>query len=273
MGGKYLIVKFLAKHPLCITLKPPVMKTKVLTFAAISAVLFTTLLGCNKTSLDKDDLKEEVINPFDFVGELHNQGLDYIYGNLATKSSSASEDEILELVDNYCNEVYSEDNRFTINLPNTKADNTEYDSAEEEVTISAEVSNYIAKIMDVASTDDYEYIKEQFSAFEEDIILNKTEIYTDYETNLLLCSLAIGKYSNEYWKDYNISTKSAAGEIVGADVAGALAGIYKNIVPIALCAALGGPGCGLAAAGRAALGPALGASAAAGISIGMGMLF
>ena len=252
------------------------MKKVYLAFAAVLTVSGFLFSGCSKSYSENEDItpKINVCNPFDFVGEAHNQGLDAIYNNLtATKASNVSEEEIMKLTDIFCDEIFSKDERFFVDNLVTKSGEFDTDYAEEEVSISEEVSNYIDEIVSVASTENYYYIKEKFLSFEEDIILNKATNFTEYETSLLLCSLAIGKYSNEYWKDYNVSTKSAVGELVGADLGGAIAGIKRHAVEIVLCTALGGVGSGLAAAGKSALGPALGASAIAGISIGMGELF
>jgi len=251
------------------------MKTFSLPVMTLILVVSLCLIGCSKDSSVKEEIEKEseVCNPFDFVGELHNQGLDAIYGNLIeTKASSVSEDEIIKLANAFCDDVFSKDERFSVNIPYTKSGDYDYDETDE-VTISEEVSNYIDVIMSVASTEDYDFIKEQFSVFEEDIILTKTSVYSVYEANLLLCSLAIGKYSNEYWNEYNVATKSAAGELVGADLGGAIVGIKRHALEILLCGVIGGVGSGLAAAGKAALGPALGASALAGLAIGMGELF
>lgn len=163
------------------------------------------------------------------------------------------------------------DERFLISSL-TKSGDSGLDGTEEDVSISEEVSNYIDEIVAVASTEDYDYIKEQFSIFEEDIILNKANIFTNYETDILLCTLAIGKYSNEYWKDSNVSTKSWKGELVGADLGGALLGIKADALFIAINFAFG-PGAGLAATAKAVLLPGLEASAIAGIAIGVGQLF
>ena len=47
----------------------------------------------------------------------------------------------------------------------------------------------------------------------------------------------------------------------------------RRAIEIVICGAIGGVGCGLAAAGRAALGPAVAASALEGLAEGCGALF
>lgn len=250
------------------------MKKIILSLATVLAVSAFIFAGCNKElPSNKSTVPEaKVCNPFDFVGELHNQGLNAIYEGLsATKASDISEDAVQKLAEAFCNDVYSKDERFLIS-PLTKSGDFGLNGTEEDASISEEVSNYMDKIVAVASTEDYDYIKEQFSTFEEDIILNKANIFTNYETDILLCTLALGKYSNEYWKDYNISTKSWKGELVGADVGGALIGIKADALFIAINFAFG-PGAGLAATAKTVLLSGLEASAIAGIAIGVGQLF
>ena len=82
--------------------------------------------------------------------------------------------------------------------------------------------------------------------------------FTEYENALLLCTIAVGKYSNEYWQEFTeTQTKSLLGAIVASDAIGAVHGIAAHALEIVVCGAIGGPGALLAAAGRAALAPAI----------------
>ena len=60
-------------------------------------------------------------------------------------------------------------------------------------------------------------------------------------------------------------TKVLFASLVVGDLIGAGRGIAAHAVEIVICGAIGGVGCGLAAAGRAALGPAIVSSAEAGL--------
>ena len=205
----------------------------------------------------------ETINPYDFVGEMHNSGLNAIRDSL-TSTKAAISDELIESdVASFCEKVFVEDERFSIQ-DITKADGNDESAYEEEIVLSEKAESYCKQIMKITESDDYCRVKEQLLEIEE-IIVNQSESFTEYEKALLLCSIAVGKYSSEYWEQYQVETKSAAGAIVGADVGGALKGIKAHAVEIVICGAIGGIGCGLAAAGRAALGPAVASSAVMGV--------
>lgn len=234
------------------------MKKVYLAFAAVLAVS-ALIVGCNKDISTNENVQSETefCNPFDFVGEMHNAGLDAVLSALPeTKSTAVSTEEIERLTDDFCEKVFSNDERFFVS-PTTKSG--EYESSEqEEIKISEEASEYLDKIIAVASTNNYDYIKEQYASFEEDILLSDSNIFSDYEETLLLCTIAVGKYSNEYWKEFTqVQTKGLVAAIVAGDAIGAVHGIYAHALEIVVCGAIGGPGALLAAAGKSALGPAI----------------
>lgn len=159
---------------------------------------------------------------------------------------------------------------FFVN-PLTKAGDTT--AAETEyTTISNEANAYLDRIISVTSTDDYEYIKKQLAMFEEDLLLNKESTFSDLENTLLLCTIAVGKYSNEYWKEYTAAkTRGLFASIIAGDAIGAAKGIAKNAL-IIVVSSVGGPGSVLATAGRSALGPAIAGSAEAALLYGAAQL-
>jgi len=87
--------------------------------------------------------------------------------------------------------------------------------------------------------------------------------YSEFE-QMYLCTLAVGKYSNDYWKEY-INTKGEVAYLIASDAIGAGKGILKHGPEIIICGMLGGVGCGLVAAGKAALWPAIFESTKAGV--------
>lgn len=249
---------------------------------AISIVIFlisviTIIVSCKKQVSETTVISEtEIENPFNFVGEMHNIGLDFVLGTVTkTKSATVSEKEIEKITNIFCKKVFLEDERFFENTVTKSGDyyTSKNNIEDKEVILSEKVTKYCDKIITVSQTNDYEYIKEQYSLFEKDLLGHNSYNFSEYEKSLLLCSIAVGKYSNEYWKENLISTKSAFGNIVGADLGGALIGMKRRAIEIVICGAIGGVGCGLAAAGRAALGPAVAASALEGLAEGCGALF
>ena len=241
-------------------------------FFAVTIILACALslcLSCNKQdSISTPITEAQLENPYNFVGEMHNAGLDAVLGALKqTKAiDTISNEEIERLTNDFCEEVFSNDKRFSV-APITKSGEDE-SSESEEVEISEEASAYLDKILDVASSDDYEYIKEQYTAFEEDLLLGQSNTFSDYENALLLGTLAIGKYSNEYWKEYTqVKTKGLGASIVVGDAIGAAKGIAKNALVIVVCS-VGGPGSVIAAAARSALAPAIAGSAEAALLYG-----
>lgn len=249
------------------------MKKKSVKFSTI-IVIFMLILSqsCNKQEAHSTIIsKSEIENPFNFIGEMHNAGLDVVLGALHnTKSTEISIEEIEKLTNNFCEKVFSIDKRFFVSPITKLALPDTYET--EEVIISDEVSTYLDNIIAVASTDDYEYINEQFSIFETDILLNKSKTFSEYENALILCTLAVGKYSNEYWKESTaVKTKGLLGSIIAGDAIGAIKGMSRNAILIVICS-VGGPGSLLAAAGRCALGPAIAGSVEAGIIYGASQL-
>lgn len=222
------------------------------------------LNGCEiKQVEEQKDYHCESINPYDFVGEMHNAGLNAIRDSLTSTKATISEDQIKSYVAGFCEKVFVEDERFSIH-DITKSDGYDNSIYEGDIVLSEIAESYCKQILEISESEDYTRVKEQLLEIE-DLIVNQSESFTEYEKALLLCSIAVGKYSSEYWEEYQTGTKSAAGAIVGADVAGALQGIKAHAVEIVICGAIGGVGCGLAAAGRAALGPAVANSAVMGV--------
>lgn len=246
------------------------MKKVLYFFAAIIVATSLVFYGCNEQESNSIILPR-VENPFNFVGEMHNVGLDAVLGAIPdTKSSQITLEEIEKLTNDFCESVFSNDSRFFVN-PLTKAGDTT--AAETEyTTISNEANAYLDRIISVTSTDDYEYIKKQLAMFEEDLLLNKASTFSDLENTLLLCTIAVGKYSNEYWKEYTAAkTRGLFASIIAGDAIGAAKGIAKNAL-IIVVSSVGGPGSVLATAGRSALGPAIAGSAEAALLYGVAQL-
>ena len=233
------------------------MKKMSLVFA-IAAMAIVSTVSC-KTD---EQQTTEVSNPFDFVGEMHNEGLDFVLGSLSlTKTEDAIIEEIESLTDTFCEKVFSEDDRFYLD-PATKSSDMELHEESEEITLSDEAIQYYNRIISIVETNDHDYIKNQFEIIEKDILCNDLSKLTEYDEVFLLCSIAVGKYSNEYWQEKIATTKGLGATILLGDLIGAGKGIAKNALIIAV-SAVGGIGSVLITAGRSALGPAIIGSAEA----------
>ena len=258
------------------------MRKVVFVAAAIVASVSLFVVSCNKQGIDPTSTQGDndylLCNPYDFIGQMHNEGLKVVMDGLAaTKGVSPAaipEEEIVRLTEDYCEKVFASDSRFFIGLK-TKAGEDDLLDMGIDTTFSEAAQMCLDRMMDALNSDDYSTIKESISNLEMSL-LSDSCTFSDYEKTLLLCSLAVGKYSNEYWNEEFLGTKSrvayAIGTVVGADLVGAGKGIAQHAVEILICGVIGGPGCGLAAAGRAALVPAIVGSVGAGVMVGCGFL-
>lgn len=243
------------------------MKNKLVATIALFAIGVLVCVSCNKDTQKSDVIQESSVeNPFNFVGEVHNSGLDYVMSSLPeTKSAVSLNEEIDCLANSFCDDLFKRDDRFSV-VPMTKSGQIDSSSYNDAVELSSEASAYLDKIIEVANSGDYEYIKEKYSIFEEELLAEGADNFTEYENALLLCTIAVGKYSNEYWKDIETSTtKGLVMSLIAGDAIGAAKGIMRNALVIAVSGAIAGPAAMLASAGRAALLPAIRCSAEAAI--------
>lgn len=88
------------------------MKKVLYFFAAIIVATSLVFYGCNEQESNSIILPR-VENPFNFVGEMHNVGLDAVLGAIPdTKSSQITLEEIEKLTNDFCESVFSNDSRF-----------------------------------------------------------------------------------------------------------------------------------------------------------------
>ena len=204
-----------------------------------------------------------VENPFDFIGELHNKGLDAIKDSIMNDNTRAADvvtfNDIMRYSEGFCQHIYNTDDRFLkttlegISISNVPTRVSEDDFLDTNDTIfSAKAKSLLEEIIKVAETNDYSLIKERFAEYEKEILVSHAQDYTNSDRAILLSSLAVGKYSNEYWKEETSTRAATTSQIVKADLLGAARGIWKNRFVICVCA-VGGVQSVLIAAGRSAL--------------------
>ena len=253
------------------------MKSILTSFAVIAfGALALIVTSCSKSNIAVDTAP---INPFDFVGQMHNAGLQSVLDGLATTKAeqdlSAVEAEINRLSVEFCESVFNNDPRFEISSF-TKSGTIGLPEVQMDTTIGDIATEYLNRIAFVLESDDCAEIASGLLSIESDILSPDASQLSENERTYLLCCLSVGRYSSDFWKEYPqtkaASAKYAIGAIVGADLWGAGEGIFAHGPEILICGVIGGPGCGLAAAARAALVPAITKSAFAGFCAGCGYL-
>ena len=238
------------------------MRKFILCFAILSMAIAMTMVSAVSCNRDDQQTIETKTNPFDFVGEMHNEGLDYVLGSLSlTKTESDIIEDIESLTNAFCEKVFAEDDRFYLD-PTTKSSTKATSEDSEDITLSKEAIQYYNRIISITETSDHDYIKRQFEIIEKEILCNNQKKLTEYDEVFLLCSIAVGKYSNDYWQEKIATTKGLGATILLGDLIGAGKGIAQNAM-IIVVSAVGGVGSVLITAARSALGPAIIGSAEA----------
>lgn len=239
---------------------------KSLLIKIASIVLGLGLSACSQNNSihpEQDDLSkvENISNPYDYIGELHNKGLDYTRARLMEYKGlrSLSQAEKTKLIESYVSEFVDEEAKQDQRLkeiPSSSLRSLRSQPADTTLKISQQVTLELENLYQVCASNDYEKIKSYIAEEEKRILISK-DIYTSDERNLLLVSLAVGKYSNEYWIQYlptsEFRISDSGKRIIAADVLGAGAGIRNNAAIIVAGGAIGGVGTAAAIAGRYAL--------------------
>lgn len=97
------------------------MKKIICIITALLAIVFILLSCENKQVQGQEEYNCETINPYDFVGEMHNSGLNAIRDSLTSTKAAISDELIESYVASFCEKVFVEDERFSIQ-DITKAD-------------------------------------------------------------------------------------------------------------------------------------------------------
>lgn len=255
-----------------------VMKKFDLKYIQISLVVILALWSCaTENNEDAAVNVNPVVNPYDFLGELHNSGLDAVRDSLSSSRSisTQTEEDVIRFAKQYCEHVLNTDERLlssdsvalgniiAVDLGRTRAGNDDFMDVTDTV-YSEKALTLLKTIIDISETNDYTYIKEQFAKIEEDILRTHADEYTEIDRTILLGSLSVGKYSNEYWNGTDFASGTRSGvpfrTIVKADLVGAARGIWANRFVICVCA-IGGAHGVVVAMVRSALPSAVGASA------------
>jgi hypothetical protein len=187
---------------------------KFLKLALVTSVLLSLLFGCKKKSnLDSlDDAKKIELTPttFDFVGQEHNAGLEYVFENIFAKNPNSKFKDVKDASVKYVFEVNSntkasKDDKFQFETNDfkdlikkaTKAKSL--DSLEHNFNrnLTKNQTDFIRKLsMELTNT------KHTYDEIVTNIIKLEKSAIKDFGENEIvyaLCLSSVAKHSIEYW--------------------------------------------------------------------------
>lgn len=234
----------------------------------IVGVLALSLVACSNDDFKKSEQLVEYTNPYDFVGKLHNEGLNYI-ANRRTGLTRENGTDVYEPADishfsiEYLSEILENDPRFDISSYCQVDARSEIEDGlrdvysrignDDEIPFYEDISNVYSMTNDlnVSSKVQNELIDiyQSFSTYTgvalSSYLNNKVQTiilgnFDEEERRLLLTFLSIGQNSLDYWEEHPNDNALSYKNIAKADLVGAARGIYRNIKVIAVCSIAGG---------------------------------
>lgn len=167
-------------------------------------------LSIRKKSLIKSNPNHNskyTTNPFDYVGELHNDGLNYILSN----NYYDSNEEINTNLADYFEETTIEDignlADYMSNYSSSVMDNSGNYVSDfvDSLPISNNEKDYLNTYYDILTETETAYDRVELSKVIEDLVI-EDEYLTQTERNRLLKCFAIYRYSVAFWDDYGSGT-------------------------------------------------------------------
>jgi hypothetical protein len=239
--------------------------TKILVLILSGLFLIVIFQFC-ENSAGTEIQDDEFVNPFEFVGDIHNEGLAFVIKNAdLKKGNNLTIQDVCGLTSmfmisntnynflNYDSEKYKElGEKLSVNLLERKMDPTASRLLQE----GTKENQYLIKIRSVFNSINF---NDTIASFKRIMKLEK-EIWasaiTEKEKDILLIMSAVGKHSFSYWKRNLTEFKDYSGskndkdwqtikiELLQADMEGALCGliaggIYGGIVGSALLPGVG----------------------------------
>ncbi|MCT4629571.1 hypothetical protein [Winogradskyella sp.] len=208
---------------------------KFKTFVTLSLTIFLSFLSSAQEVKNYGNMK----NPFDKIGQLHNDALDYII----ERNSKIDVKEILSLADEYLkanNSKHSFKNSIEANSETVDA----YYKSGDKVNfllngnfLSNQGALVYVKIMNLkTSKENPANVINKIKEIEGEIIYNKN--LKEKERQLFLVATSVYRYSIAYWTNpkntskwgipnsnmHNMQSKFSWGDLAGSDVEGAIAG-------------------------------------------------
>ena len=214
----------------------------------VLAVLAIAATSCKKDENDLNKtgngiLKTTILtNPYDYVGNYHNDALDYIINsnNINELENEIEENRvnaICTLIEEYqlnnystsVNNPISENSGLLDISDNAYAiyyDDTEYDLS----NFTEEFNSYLAELTSIMNHTSYSMSEKiiQFQNTEQDILMSP--LNNDVEQAILLVSISVAKSSYAYWMNFMANygfkntNESPGAAIANSDIAGAISG-------------------------------------------------
>ena len=236
---------------------------KKLIFGTLGVAVIATLLitSCKKDEQTKtvEQKKEVNVNPYDYIGQIHNQGMSALLNQCKEAKKSNSNIEMNAFVSNYmmnelrkANNTYSEPKiKNNLDLIISKV------CLNKEIYLTTNRSDSSNIILDTLNLSAYQKskIKSIFEVLNNSInvneslkkieldVLNSNE--NDNEKAIVLCALSISKYSYEFWNTNQqfLGRAVTVNNAAKADLGGAILGSAQSLAS------------GAAAVGTLMLGP------------------
>lgn len=198
------------------------------------------LNSCKKDNPTIGNKTEITKNPYDFVGELHNKGMNELYNQLIIAKRDNQNVDINQFVSNFIYNEVSQTNpsvlkdQLIININNcissTKEICTNFKSAN--IDLNPKLSAFQKRYLNLIdkSLSNPKKIKDEIGKIESEVLNSNEDIK---EKIIILAVSAVTKYSYDFWvahpelmDDNSIHLKVATLEgVLKADAEGALAGV------------------------------------------------
>ncbi len=189
--------------------------TKSLVAIVSTAIISISCLvfhGCNEEP-NIFETNSKFINPLDFIGETHNQGLEFIFKNLEAsgnglKSAQNNEAKMIYLTNDFLKTLPKESILFNSKIDYKKLGNSMFHKISDSrlksasVELSAEQRNYIDELK-VAIKNNIK--RKSFNQIFEDVSKLEERVWNsnmnDNEKYIVLVATSVGKYSSNFWPE------------------------------------------------------------------------
>lgn len=188
-------------------------ETKSLNAESVIISKIKHAVSIRKQSLTKsnsNNFTTYTTNPFDYVGESHNDGLNYILSNnyydsneeINTNLADYFEETPIDDIDNLANYMSGYSSSVMDNNGNYVSDFVD------SLPISNNEKDYLNTYYDILTETETAYDRVELSKVIEDLVI-EDEYLTQIERDRLLKCFAIYRYSVSFWDDYGSGTTLA----------------------------------------------------------------
>jgi len=220
---------------------------------------FSFLTNCEKENAPDSDMKE-FVNPMEFVGVLHNQGIDYILENYKHSESPVSlEDQVIKLANSFISSY--QDNELVYN---STFDYDELgimvleDLEKKRISFEIDFSNKFGRksldfynaLLDIISENINSASQLYAKVNELETEINYSSL-SDENKYVLLTACSVGRHSYNYWDEFlktNNLSFSVKGdlieELLNVDIKGSIIGAIGGAIIGAIYGSVILPGAG-----------------------------